>query len=242
MKKMKKISTLALLVIMASSCTNDPSTTGSVALKASTVSTVGKTSLTARSAVASTVVFTDFKINIGNIKFETDEQDESHNTEPEHTDIKLNGPFLLDLLDPNSLLSQSITSVDIPNAKYEEIKFTFEPSLVVGEMNGKSYLIKGTVNGKTFEVWSTKKIELGLDFKDPTKDFTVNNNNLSLNIKIQLDAIIAKIADLAGQGLLTDTDGDGVIEISTDSDDGHSDLGEQIRNLLENEADLDDKD
>jgi hypothetical protein len=69
---MKKISTLALLVVIASACTNDSATTsGTVALKASSISTTGKTSLTARSAVTSTVVLTDFKINI-NIEFETD--------------------------------------------------------------------------------------------------------------------------------------------------------------------------
>jgi hypothetical protein len=69
---MKKISILALLD-NASACTNDSSTTsGTVALKASAFSTTEK-SLTARSAAANTVVITDFKINIGNIKFETDD-------------------------------------------------------------------------------------------------------------------------------------------------------------------------
>ena len=35
---------------------------------------------------------------------------------------------------------------------------------------------------------------------------------------------MAKITDLANQRLLVDTDGDGVIEISTDDDDGHHDI------------------
>lgn len=240
---MKKIAVLALLVIMISACTNDTSSTsGNVTIKASAVSTTGKTSLTARSTVTSTVVITDFKINIGNIKFEVDEQDEMHDTDPSHEDVKLNGPFLLDLLDPGKTLSQIITSVNIPNAKYEEIKFKFAPSTAVGDMNGKSYLIKGTVDGKPFEVWSAKEVELEMDFNDPTKDFMVNSNDLSLNIKIQLDAIMVKITDLAKQGLLVDTDGDGTIEISTNDDDGHHDLGELIRDLLENETHLDDKD
>jgi hypothetical protein len=240
---MKKLLNLALLAIMVSSCSNEPSSTsGTVALKAAAVSTTGKTSLTARSTAASTVVITDFKINIGNIKFETDSEDEMHATEPEHTDIKLTGPFLLDLLDPDKVLSQIITSVNVPNAKYEEIKFKFEPSTAAGEMNGKSYLIKGTIDGKPFEVWSTKDAELEMDFEDAAKDFTVNGTNLSLTIKIQLDAIMLKITDLAKQGLLVDTDGDGLIEISTDDDDSYHDLGELIKNLLENETHLDDND
>lgn len=239
---MKKTAVLVLLVIMISACTNDSSTTsGNVALKATAFSTTGKTSLTARTA-ANTVVITDFKINIANIKFETDIEDEMYTTDPEHTDIKLNGPFLLDLIDPNNTLSQIITSVNVPNAKYEEVEFKFEKSIVAGEMNGKTYMIKGTINGKAFVIWSGKDAELEVDFEDLAKDFTVNGNDISLNIKIHLDAIMTKITTLASQNLLLDTDGDGVIEISTDNDDGHNAIGEQIKNLLESETHLDDED
>lgn len=242
MKKMKKTSILALLVIMISSCTDNPSTSGNVTLKASAVSATGKTSTTART-VASTVVITDFKINIGKVKFELDEEDEMHHTDPIYDDdVKLVGPFLLDLLDPNKTLSQFITSVNVPNAKYEEIKFKFERSIQPGEMEGKTFLIKGTIDGKNFIIWSGKDAELEMDFDDPTKDFTVDSNDVILNIKIQLDALMAKLTSLASQNLLLDTDGDGVIEISTDNDDGHHDFGEQIKSLLEQETDLDDKD
>jgi hypothetical protein len=34
---------------------------------------------------------------------------------------------------------------------------------------------------------------------------------------------------------LVDRDGDGIIEISTGNDDGHQDIGEQIKIYLENE-------
>jgi len=237
---MKKTSILALLVIMASSCSDNPSTDGNVTLKASAVSSTNMTSTTAR--IASTVVITDFKINIGNIKLETDIEDDRYNSDSIHDDVKLMGPFLLDLLDPNKTLSQIVTSVNVPNAKYEEIKFKFEKSIQPGEMEGKTFLIKGTIDGKNFIVWSGKDAELEMDFADPTKDFTVNGNDVTLNIKIQLDAVMAKLSMLASQNLLLDTDGDGVIEISTDNDDGHHDLGEQIKSLLEQETDLDDKD
>jgi hypothetical protein len=208
MKQMKQISILALLVIMASACTNDSSTTsGTVALKASAISSTGKTSLTARSAVTSTVVLTDFKINIGNIEFETDMEDDRYNMYPFHEDVKLTGPFLIDLLDPNNTLSQIITSVNVPNAKYEEVEFNFKKSLVAGEMNGKTFLIKGTINGKAFMIWSTSDAELELDFEDATKDFTVNGNDIALNFKIHLDAIMAKLITLENQNLLVDRDG-----------------------------------
>ncbi|RKS92694.1 hypothetical protein BC952_2608 [Flavobacterium limicola] len=235
---MKKLSILGLLAIMASSCSDNASTDGNVTLKASAVSTTNMTS----ARMASTVIITDFKINIGNIKLETDVEDDRFDTDSLHDDVKLVGPFLLDILDPNKALSQIITTVNVPNAQYEEIKFKFEKSIQPGEMEGKTFLIKGTIDGKNFVVWSGKDAELEMDFADPTKDFTVNSNDVTLNIKIQLDALIAKLTSLASQNLLLDTDGDGVIEISTDNDDGHHDFGEQIKSLLEQETDLDDKD
>ncbi|RDI58254.1 hypothetical protein [Flavobacterium glaciei] len=238
---MKRISILALLALVISSCTNDSASEGNVSLKASAVSTTGKTSLTSRTA-ASTVVLTDFKINIGNIEFETDMDDAMYTIDPIYDDVKLHGPFLLDLLDPNLTLSTFITSVNVPNARYEEIEFNFEKSTVVGEMNGKTYLIKGTINGKPLMIWSDEDAELELDFEDRNKDFTINDNNVGLNIKFQLDLIMAKINLWANQGLLLDTDGDGVIEITTGNDDGNSSFGEQIKDLLEKESYLDDKD
>jgi hypothetical protein len=52
-------------------------------------------------------------------------------------------------LDANKTLSQTIASLDIPNAKYEEIKLKFETSIEV-EMFG--ILIRGTIDGKNVGV------------------------------------------------------------------------------------------
>jgi hypothetical protein len=115
---MKKILIVALFVIIICSCTDSSSASknGNISLKASAVSSSGVTFSTAR--ISSTVFITDFKINIGNIKFETDEDDAHYNKEPSHENVKLIGPFLLDLLDANKTLLQMIASLDIPNAKY----------------------------------------------------------------------------------------------------------------------------
>jgi hypothetical protein len=241
---MKKLAILGLFAAMLSACSknNEASTTnGNVTLKASAISSTGKTSITGK--IISTVVLTDFKVNIGQIKFETDVENEKHNTnESEHEDTKLNGPFLLDLLDQDKTLNQVITSVDIPNGKYEEIKFKFQKSLVAGEMSGKTFLIKGTINGKDFKIWSDKEIQIGMDFEDNNKDINVNSNNLSLNIKMQLDAIMAKITEIGNLGTLTDGNDDGVIEISTTAVDGNQKIGDLIKGLIEKECHLDDKD
>jgi hypothetical protein len=241
---MKKTLILAMLVIMTSSCSDNDnaasSTNGKVTLKVSAVSATGQTSLTGR--IASTVVLTDFKINIGSIKLETDEDDDRYSEDPSHEDIKLAGPFLLDLLDPNNPLSQLIATVDIPNAKYEEIEFKFIKSIVNGDMYGKTFMIRGTIDGKEFVIWSGEDAELEIDFEDASKDFVVNGNGVSLTIQMKIDAIMVKLVSLAKENLLLDTDGDGIIEITTGNDDDHHDIGELFRELLENETHLDDED
>ncbi len=235
---MKKTAILAIIALTTLSCTQDNTTDGNVTLKASAV--VSNTNLTARTTTDPVVVLTDFKVNIGSIKFETDVEDERHSEDPTHEDVKLNGPFLLDLLDPNTTLSQIITSLSVPDAQYEEVKFKFTPSLVDGEMLGKSFLIKGTVDGKNFLISSSRESEVEVDFEDASKDFTINSNDLTINLKMSLNGIITRIKTLAGQGLLTDTDNDGVIEITTNSDDNHHDMGEGMRDLLEHETHLED--
>lgn len=235
---MKKTAILAIIALTTLSCTQDNTTDGNVTLKASAV--VSNTNLTARTTTDPVVVLTDFKVNIGSIKFETDVEDERHSEDPTHEDVKLNGPFMLDLLDPNTTLSQIITSLSVPDAQYEEVKFKFTPSLVDGEMLGKSFLIKGTVDGKNFLISSSRESEVEVDFEDASKDFTINSNDLTINLKMSLNGIITRIKTLAGQGLLTDTDNDGVIEITTNSDDNHHDMGEGMRDLLEHETHLED--
>jgi hypothetical protein len=44
-------------------------------------------------------------------------------------------------------LSQIITTVNVPNAKYEEVEFKFEKSIIAGE-NEWQDMIKGTIDGK----------------------------------------------------------------------------------------------
>jgi hypothetical protein len=240
---MKKFSIFALIAFAIISCSDETSSAkgGTVSINASAVSSTGKTSATARSK-ASTVVISDFKINLGNIEFELDQDDDNYATDPVFDDVELKGPFLLDLLDLNKPLNQLIASVDVPNAKYEEIKYKFTRSTVAGDLLGKTFIIKGTINDKPFVLWSDKDVELELDFENPSKDFTVNDDNAKLSIKIQLDSLMAEINLLANQGKLLDKDGDGVIEITTGNDDDNSSIGDKLKDILEKETSLDDED
>lgn len=241
---MKKIAILSVLALMTNACSdNNSSSTGTVTLKASSTfsSETGRVSLGNRSMAQA--VLTDFKVNIGRVKFEIDEESEKHSTKDSiYEDVKLRGPFLIDLLNLDQNLNQVITTLDIPNGQYEKIKFKFERSIQSGEMNGKTYFLKGTVNGKAFEIWSDKELEINMDFDDNKKDFIVNSDNISLNIKLRLDALINKITDLASRSLLLDTNDNGIIEISTTNIDGNQEIGKDIRELIQKEARLFDRD
>jgi Domain of unknown function (DUF4382) len=175
-------------------------------MKASSTSVTGKTSISGR-VEASTVTITDLKINVGRIKFEIDSEDSRHKTDSIVEDQKLVGPFLLDLLDSGKTLIQTISSVNIPNGKYEEIKLKFEKSTASGEMNGRTLLVKGTADGKPFVIWSDQEVTVKLDFEDHNKDVAVGGGSQELNIKIKIDAILARLIELTKAGSLTDTDG-----------------------------------
>jgi hypothetical protein len=89
-------------------------------------------------------------------------------------------------------------------------------------------------------IWSTSDAELELDFEDATKDFTVNGNDIALNFKIHLDAIMAKLITLANQNLLIDGMEMESLKLVLVMTMVIRTLGAN-KDLLENEMDLDDK-
>jgi hypothetical protein len=233
---MKKFAIFSLFALLISSCSkdnDDDSTVGKVTLKASSTITASRSA----KGTPPAVVLSDFKVNIGSIKLHLDE-DSNDSIED---NIRLKGPFLLDLLDLNQSISQFITTVNVPNGKYEKVKFKFVRSAVPGDMLGKTFSIKGKVYDKDFIIWSQKELHLKIDFEDDD-DIVLNNNDVLLNIKIKLDAIIKKISELDALDAIKDGNGDGVIEISTTEVDGNKKLGDLIRVLLESNCHLNDKD
>jgi hypothetical protein len=233
---MKKFAIFGLFTLLFSSCSkdnNDDSSNGKVTLKASSTITASRSA----KGTPPAVVLSDFNVNIGSIKFHLD--DDSNDSIEDN--IRLKGPFLLDLLDPNQSISQVVTTANIPNGKYEKVKFKFIKSIVPGDMFGKTFLIKGKVNDKDFIIWSQKELHLKIDFEDDS-DVVLNNDDIILNIKIKLDAIIKKISELDALNSIKDGNGDGIIEISTTEVDGNKKLGDLIRVLLESNCHLHRKD
>ena len=237
---------VGLLVIGAGCSNNSNPVSSNVTMKMSTVSTTGQTSSSGRLASSgrsmATTSLTDFKVNIGKVEFDVDSEDPRFATDSVYDDAKLVGPFLIDLLDSAKTLNQVIASVSVPNATYDEVGFNFVNSTEAGVMNGKSLYVAGYIDGKKFVIWSDHEFELKVDFADATKNFSANGASALLNIKVQIDALMAELINLANQNLLADSNGNGVIELTTTDADGNKSLGESLLQLLDSETHLDDKD
>ena len=239
-----KVMTLLLIgSTLFVACNNDdPAANGTVILKLDAASPSGNT---INGRTQSTTVITDFKISIREIEFEFDQQDPHFATTDSsfNDDVKLKGPFVLDVLEQNAFVEQLVTSVKVPNARYEEVEFKLHKNTDAGDMNGKSMWITGTIDGKPFIFWHDTDEEFEIDFENAATDLVINGNTAAVVINFQLDRLFTILKGGANMSLATDGDGDGVIEINPGSDnDGNKDLAHAIKTLLEDATDLiDDK-
>jgi len=234
MKTFKSIFAICLFTLAMTSCSNDESG-GGVAIKAKASYTnpvSGKT--------ASGVVLNSFVVNLKEIKFELDEShiDDANTSSDDdgsydyQDEVKLLGPFQLDLLN----ITAPLTFVDLPNGKYEEVKFKMDKNEVASDpMFGKSILMKGTIGGTSFVFWHDTEEEIEVDFEDMNQDVVVTDGTINVNINFDLNTALSTIDFSVAQ----DGDGDGVIEIGPDDTDGNHELADLIKNKIEEAADLD---
>lgn len=232
---------MVLGAIFSVSCGDDEPINGAVALKMGAVSPTGST---INGRTKTTTVLTDIKISLREIEFEFDQEDSHFKSDSSfNEDVKLKGPFIIDLLNQNTLVDQLIATVNMPNATYEEVEFKLHKNTEAGEMNGKSILISGTIDGKPFTFWHDTDEEFEIDFENPTTDLTINGSSITMVINLQLDQLFSSVKGGVNLSLAQDGDGDGIIEINPGADnDGNKDIADGIKNLLEKAMDLiDDK-
>jgi hypothetical protein len=203
------------------------------------------TGTTINGRVAATSIITDIKLSIREVEFDKEDAHfKMDSTYDFNNDIKLKGPFVLDVLEQNTFVEQLITTVNVPNARYEEVEFKLHKSTDAGVMNGKSIMITGTIEGKPFIFWHDTDEEFEVDFTNATTDIQINGDTAPMVINLALDGLFSTIKGGVSLSSAQDGDGDGVIEINPGSDnDGNKDLANAIKDLLEQATDLiDDKD
>lgn len=246
-KKKSGFNLIALVLVGSTlfvACNNDdPAANGTVILKMNASSSTGNT---INGRTKSTTVISDFKVSIREVEFEFDEDDAHFKTDScFDEDVKLKGPFVLNVLQQQTFVDELITTVNVPNARYEEVEFKLHKNAEAGEMNGKSILIKGTVDGQPFIFWHDTDEEFEIDFENADTDIVINGNTASLAINLQLERLFSTVKGGVNLSAAADGDGDGVIEINPGSldNDGNKELADALKTLLEDATDLiDDKD
>jgi hypothetical protein len=232
-------------LLMSCSKGGDPAVSSNVSLTMSAATPNGKTTIGGRIATegartdsAAAITLADVMVNVRDIKFHFDDEDEHFKKDSafsEDDEIKLKGPFIVDLLNAGAFIDQVIASVNIPNAKYEKVSFKLSPSTEAGTMNGKSILIKGTFGKTPFEFWHNRKAVFGAKFADSDSSLVSSGAAVDLAIKLELDKALA-VANGVDFSKAQDGNQDGTITIDPLNTDGNKKLAEMIMSLLQRHA------
>lgn len=202
----------------------------SVYADASYSPTAGKTNLD-----ENVIELSNFLVNIDEIELEYDDVIDDDNFYNSDDDIELKGPFELNLFSNSPI---EIVVVDLPNGRLEEIEFEFDKNdNSESELFGKSIKMEGSINDVPFVFWHDFEEELELEFDDDGSQGVISNDENSVLINFDLTAVLDPTG---GVDLSTavDGNGDGVIEINPNDNDGNRDLANAMKEAIKNQIDL----
>lgn len=237
------------LALGLGACSDDaenPNSSVSIIAKASVN---GSTSSNSGARMLSGVVLDEFKINIRKIEFEYEEPELESDAEEEawenvYEDVKLKGPFEVNLLsESGASLSQLLTSTSIPNGNFEEIEFSLHKNEdPASALYGKSAYASGSINGTPFVFWHNTDEEFEIDFEDVNRNIELRGQPLEVIINFNLGLLFDTVNGIDISGA-TDGNGDGIIEISPKDEDGNNELADILKDAIEDATDLiDDQD
>ena len=232
-KTILAIVTLSLIIF---SCSKDDNDESRIHLKVSAVNDVG-TSLKSVNLSATNnenVVFTVFRISIRDVVFKN-ESDSNSNLDTD--EIQFRGPYQIDLLNDGNALTQTIGDIIVPDGLYKELRFKFhkdEDLPITDNLYDRSIYIEGTIDGEPFIFWHDTSENLdvgrstGVEVAGGTVNFTVNfSTSQFLSALNQIDLTQA-----------TDGNGNGIIEIFPNDQDGNQDIAQDLKENIKETADL----
>lgn len=152
-----------------------------------------------------------------------------------YSDIELEGPFELDLSQPDVVFP--IVNVEIPIGVYEELEFDIKKN---SDSNSllfqKSILIEGFINESPFVYWHHFEEDVEIDFDDNNIDIIIEQNDNSVVINFDLNFLFN--TNTINLSNASDGNADGIIEISPGDNDGNNALANQIKELIKDAIDL----
>lgn len=239
MKKIifKSLFITALSAFALVSCSKDDETISS---EETATTTMGAKATYESGRALANVEVTKFLINIEDLELEFDDDifgddDDGGAGGSYYSDIELEGPFVLNLSEPNQVFQ--IATVDVPQGEYEELEFEItKNNNSDDELFQRSVLIEGTVDGIPFQFWHNFEEDLEIDFEDANLPIVIDSNDESLVINFDLSFLFnTNIIDLS---TAVDGNGNGVIEISPSDQDGNTSLASQIKEAMKDAIDL----
>lgn len=170
-----------------------------------------------------------FAVNIEEVELEYDDNDPLFASGALGTDVELEGPFEVQLLNNGSGLTQALANIFLPVAAYDEIEFRIrESENPISELFDKSIVIKGLIGELPFIFWTDENDKVEIEFEN-SENLVLTPGELSV-LLVEFD--LSKLFDPENGGvdlsLAQDGNGNGIIEIYEDDPDGNNDLAEQI--------------
>ena len=233
--------TLALaLTISLFNCSDDESTINDSSLVIQARAIFDGTNTTSRNAANSDLNLTTFKLNIEELELEFDDIDDDYDDDYEgydddgyfnsDDDVELQGPFELDLLNVTS----NIVTLGLPQGTYESLEFEFdENENPNSNLFNKTILIEGTIDGTPFEFWYDFEEELEIDYENSVQNISISDGINTIIINFDLDNLFNTSSGI-DLSVATDNDGDGIIEINPNDNDGNNDLADDIKDKISN--------
>jgi len=220
---------ISLILCFASSCDEEEPLALKNNFKLNFTSTISELARTG-SSHNNAVVFTDFRISIREVKVEI-----VIGASSKEIEIEFEGPFDVDLLNPQAPVTVQIGNATIPTGTIEKIRFTLHKSEDWANENplfDRSIFIAGTIKGYPFEMWHD--VNEHFDFENP---ISFEGGTITISINFDIDDFISSIhaIDLTQA---RDEDRDGLIEINPDNDDGNKEIAELIKENIKAAADL----
>lgn len=230
---------ISIVVFFASCKKDDGAQNGNTTIK---FKGIYNPNMLVKSSTLNGVAIETVTINIEEIEFDFD--DDGSNNGLTYSEIKLKGPFEINLVENG--LGMVVTLFDdliLPETGYDEIEFEFDNNEnPISEMYEKTLLIKGTINGMPFIFFTDEEFEMEIEFENPVDLSEVGNAIILVSFDLQalFDPAFGGIDITSAQ----DGNGNGIIEIIEDDTDGNKDLAEKIADRLDDiiEAFEDDED
>lgn len=176
---------------------------------------------------------TKFLVNVEDFELEFDDDEGIGGNF--YSDLELEGPFVLNLSEPNLVFP--IATVDIPVGEYEELEFEITRSRdPENELFQRSILIEGTIDGTPFVFWHNFEEDVEIEFEDVNVPIIIESDGENLIVNFDLTFLFnTNIIDLSAA---TDGNGNGVSEISPTDQDGKNALANQIKEIMKDAIDL----